>query len=406
MTRRERTGLIIVLGSLSAIGPFSVDMYLPGFGAIARELSTTVSAVGYSLTSYFIGISVGQLIYGPLTDRFGRKPPLLAGLAIYIVATIACLASPSIVWLVISRLAMALGGCVGMVVSRAVVRDRFPVRESASVFSTLILIIAVSPILAPSVGGYVTRNLGWRFIFVILGAFSLALIFLTWTRLPESKRADRSVSVSPGPMFSRYLSVAGEPSFLRYALASGLASGGMFAYIAGAPLVFMTVLGLSQTQFGWAFALNAAGLVAGSQFNHLALRRFSSLQIARFCVAIQSAAGIALTAAAVAGAVSLLLMYALLITFMFCAGMVNPNTTALALEPFTENIGSASALLGSVQMVTAALSTGAVSLLGAIFAAGSGALPMNATILLCSSVSLLLLYPRVLPRRLLKAPAR
>jgi MFS transporter, DHA1 family, multidrug resistance protein len=406
MTKRERTALIIVLGSLAAIGPFSVDMYLPGFGAIAHDLSTTVAAVGYSLTSYFVGISIGQLIYGPLTDRFGRKPPLLAGLAIYIAATVACLVAPSIIWLVVSRLLMALGGCVGMVVSRAVVRDRFPVRESASVFSTLMLIIAVSPILAPSIGGYVTRNLGWRVIFVILGVFSLALILLTWMKLPESKKADPGVAISPGPMVRRYLLVAAEPSFLRYAAASGLASGGMFAYIAGAPLVFMTVLGLSQTQFGWAFALNAAGLVAGSQLNHLVLRRFSSLQIARFCVPVQAAAGIALTAAAATGVVSLPLMYALFITFMFCAGMVNPNTTALALEPFTENIGSASALLGSLQMVTAALATGAVSLFAAVFTTGPSALPMNATILLCASVSLLLLYPPSLPRRLLTTSNR
>ncbi|HUX12182.1 MAG TPA: multidrug effflux MFS transporter [Spirochaetia bacterium] len=393
MTGSERRKVIILLGSLSAVGPFSVDMYLPGFAAIARDLSTSVASVGYSLTSYFIGISLGQLIYGPLTDRFGRKPPLMAGLGIYLAATLACLLSPSITWLVLARLVMALGACVGMVISRAVVRDLFPVRESASIFSTLILVIAVSPILAPSVGGYVTSNFGWRVIFLILGIFSFALAVVVWIGLPESKSADRGVSLRIGDIAKRYYQVARKPTFGRYAVASGLASGGMFAYIAGAPYTFMTVLGLSQTQFGWAFALNAAGLIAGSQINRLALRRFDALRIARFCVGVQVGAGLCLTAAVATGTASLPVMYLLLITFMFCAGMANPDTTALALEPFSENIGSASALLGSVQMVTAALATGAVSLLAEVFS-GGGSLPMTITILLCSSLSLLLLSRR------------
>ncbi len=393
MITSERRKVIILLGSLSAIGPFSVDMYLPGFGAIARDLSTSVAAVGFSLTSYFVGISLGQLIYGPLTDRFGRKPPLVAGLGIYFAATLACLLSPTITWLVSARLLMALGACVGMVVSRAVVRDLFPVRESASIFSTLILVIAVSPVLAPSVGGYVTANFGWRVIFLILGLFSFALALVVWMSLPESKAPDRLVSLRLPDIVKRYYRVARKPTFGRFAVASGLASGGMFAYIAGAPFTFMNVLGLNQTQFGWAFALNAAGLVAGSQINRLALRRFDALQIARSCVVVQVAAGLCLTVAAASGSASLPVMYLLLITFMFCAGMANPDTTALALEPFIENIGSASALLGSVQMVTAALATGAVSLLADIFS-GGGSLPMTITILFCSSASLVLLLRR------------
>jgi len=374
MTRKERSGIIILLGALSALGPFSIDMYLPGFPSIAASLKTSVAVVGYSLTSYFIGISLGQLIYGPLTDRFGRKIPLLVGLGLYLVAAAACALSPSIAWLVITRFLMALGVCVGMVASRAIVRDLFPVNEIAGVFSAFMLIIAVSPMLAPSAGGFVASHLGWRFIFVILVIFAAILIVTVALLLSESKRPDPMVSMRPGSIIAQYITVAKNRQFLVYAIVSGLGSAGLFAYISDSSYVFMQLFGLSQAQFGWAFSLNAAGLIIGSQVNRFLLRKFNSRQITGVCVRAQVIIGAVLVAGAVLNLTPMGGMIALLIAFLFFTGILNPNAAALALEPFTSHAGSASALLGSIQMALGAIASGVVSSL-----VHHNAIPMAAT---------------------------
>jgi DHA1 family bicyclomycin/chloramphenicol resistance-like MFS transporter len=297
------------------------------------------------------------------------------GLSIYIVTAVGCSLSPSIEWLITLRLLMALGACVGIVVSRAVVRDLFPVNEIAGVFSTFMLIIAVSPMLAPSIGGYVTKNLGWQVIFFILAGFSALLLLVTIRWLPESKKPDESVSLRPVKMFRQYAEVARDRQFLAYAIIGGLGSAGLFAYISGSSFVFMELFGLSQTQFGWVFALNAGGLIVGSQVNRLLLRRHTSAQIVSFFVRAQVLIGAVLVAVFLVGIAKVGVVVPLLIVFLFCTGVSNPNTAALALEPFTANAGSASALLGSIQMAVGALATAIVSSL-----ANGTALPMVLTI--------------------------
>ena len=386
MTKRQRLGIIFILGALSTLGPFSIDMYLPGFAKVALDLRTSLAAVGYSLTSYFIGISVGQLFYGPLIDRYGRKWPLLAGLLLYVLAAAACALSPSIAWLVGARLVMALGACVGLVVGRAIVRDLFPVSETASIFSTLMLVIAVSPALAPSVGGLLSDTLGWRFIFVVLALVSVGLFLIVLLRLPESKGPDPTASLRPKGIALQYLTVARNPQFLIYAPASGLASGGLFAYIAGAPTVFLDLYGLSQEQFAIVFALNASGLILGSQVNRLLLKRYASARITEVCVALEILLGVLLGLSFILRISSLPLVIALLFSFLFCQGIVNPNATAIALEPFSTGIGTASALLGGVQMVMAAIVTGVVSIL-----TNGTAIPMAATMLGSAGMSYLLI---------------
>src|SRR5687768_7593751 len=165
MKGKNKFFLILILGLLSAIGPFSIDMYLPGFPGIAADLNTTIASVSLSLSSFFIGISAGQLLYGPLLDRFGRKKPLYAGLSIYVLASVGCALASSVNALILLRLLQALGGCVGMVASRVMVRDIFPVEENAKVFSMLVLVIGVSPIIAPTAGGYITSAFGWHYVF-------------------------------------------------------------------------------------------------------------------------------------------------------------------------------------------------------------------------------------------------
>src|SRR6188508_3309244 len=188
--RKKNFYLILILGMLTAIGPFSIDMYLPAFPDIAENLHTTVGHVTLSLSSFFIGISAGQLLYGPLLERFGRKKPLYTGLCIYLLTSIGCALAQSVNALILLRLLQALGGCVGMVAARAMVRDLFEVKENAKVFSMLMLVVAVSPIIAPTLGGYITSALGWRYVFLMLIIVDIIVIISAWFLLPESKKPD------------------------------------------------------------------------------------------------------------------------------------------------------------------------------------------------------------------------
>src|SRR6187200_3294365 len=193
MSNKRRTNkfhLITILGLLTAIGPFSIDMYLPAFPDIAKGLHTTVAQVTLSLSSFFIGIAAGQLLYGPLLERFGRKKPLYVGLCIYLLASIGCALAASVNALIILRLIQALGGCVGMVAARAMVRDLFEVKENAKIFSTLMLVVAVSPIIAPTLGGYITAALGWHYVFVMLIIIDVLILTGIYFMLPETKKPD------------------------------------------------------------------------------------------------------------------------------------------------------------------------------------------------------------------------
>lgn len=361
MNQKQKNTIILTLGALAAIGPFSIDMYLPGFPAIAADLRTDIAHVGLSLTSYFIGISLGQIVYGPLIDRFGRKTPLLAGLVIYMTAAVGCALAPDVYWLIALRFLLALGGCVGMVAGRAVVRDLFPASETAKVFSTLILIMGVAPIVAPTVGGYVTAHFGWRYIFLFLVAFSAAMFLVVKRFLPESRQPDPTVSLRPGAVLRDYVQVLKDSDFTGYALAGSIAFAGIFAYISGSPFVFMEYFGLSETVYGWIFGLNAFGFILGSQINRLWLKRKTPSQIVLRAGFFQFLGALILAAGSMAGVLNATATMVLIFLFVFWLGFLAPNTTALALQPFTRYAGSASALLGSFQMVAGALASAMVS---------------------------------------------
>ncbi len=393
--------MIIALGMLAAIGPMSIDMYLPSFTAIAHDFGAEVSRVGYSLSSYFIGISLGQLAYGPLMDRFGRRLPLLAGLVIYCLAALGCGLSPNLGTLVFMRFMLALGGCAGMVGSRAVVRDLFPVNEAARVYSLIMLVMGVAPMVAPSIGGMIVSAFGWRFIFAILALFSMVLAFITWVFIPDNRpaRAKGSQGVSADPSApaasdslhspatgqwagtaARDLArVARNPAFMRLALAGGFSGAGMFAYIACAASVFMQHFGYSKTQFGLAFGLNAVCLVVGSQLNRRLLRSRPIADLTLAASAVQALTATAMAVCAVAGILGPLTTSAFLMTYLFCHGFLNPNTTAMSLGPFGTKAGSAAAVLGSLQMVMATVASIAVSAIG-----GSNPSAMAGSIFLCA----------------------
>lgn len=250
MTRREHFFIILILGALATISPFSIDMYLPGFPAIARDLKTSIDQVQLSLTSYFIGIAVGQLMYGPLLDRFGRKMPLYIGLIIYVIASIGCALTHSVHALIAMRFLQALGGCVGMVAAQTLVRDLFPVKKTAQAFSMITLVIAVSPMIAPTVGGYVTAAFGWHWIFIILSGITTMMIVAVYFFLPKGKSPDPTISLMPKAVLGNFRIVIRHPQFLIYTLAGGLATAAPFAYIAGSPDVFMNIYKVSEQQYG------------------------------------------------------------------------------------------------------------------------------------------------------------
>lgn len=336
------------------MAPLSIDMYLPAFPSIANGLNTTISHVAFSLTSYFIGISVGQLFYGPITDKYGRKKPLLIGLALFFVASVGCALSPNIDWLIAMRVIMALGGCVGMVVSRAVVRDVFPVSETAKIFSTLMLIVGVAPILAPTVGSWLLTVSTWRTIFYVLAGFGLLLFVAVYLFLPESGSFNRKVPLRAKTILKDYKRVLAERTFLYFAIASSIALGGMFAYISGSSFVFMNYFGLTEANFGLVFSVNAIGFILGSQVNRLLLNKYSSLQIITVSSYILIGVSILMLTVYLLEIMTLVALISLLFTFLFCLGLLVPNATAMALAPFSKNAGSASALLGFIQMVCGA----------------------------------------------------
>lgn len=354
---------MLVCGALSAIAPFSIDMYLPGFPFIARNLQSDIAHVTLSLTSFFLGISFGQMLYGPLLDRFGRKKPLLFGLVLYTIASVGCGLATSVDWLIALRLLQALGGCVGMVATRAVLRDLFPANEIARALSQLLLIMGIAPIVAPTIGGFVVAAFGWRAIFAVLTVFGVLLVLAVQFILPESKGADTSVELHPIAVTKEFWNVAKNLHFLPFALSGALASAGMFAYISGSPFVFMELFGLSAKQYGWAFGLNAFGLIAASQFSRILLRHFSSEQIVRVVALLQSIIGITLFCGSIWHFLPTVIVLILVWLYMFGQGFIAPNATALALAPFTYNAGTASALTGFLQMMLASAASAFVSYL-------------------------------------------
>jgi DHA1 family bicyclomycin/chloramphenicol resistance-like MFS transporter len=362
MAKKQHFYLILILGSLAALGPFSIDMYLPGFIDIAKDLRTTEAAVSLSLSSFFIGISVGQLLYGPLLDKYGRKKPLYFGLALYIIASVGCLAVTDINQLIALRFIQAIGSCASAVASIAMVRDLFTVEESPKVFASLMLVIAVSPMLAPTGGGYLISALGWKYVFVFLGFMAALMLLASIFKLPESYKPDPRYSLKPIPILNSFLTVLKEPQFYTYASISSITFAGLFAYVSSSPTVFMKTYEVSKTGYGWIFAILSVSFIGSSQINSLILRWFTSKNIVTWALIAQCIFSIIFLIFALNGWLGLYSTIIFIALFLCCLGLINPNAAALALAPFTKNAGSASALMGALQMGLGALASVMVSL--------------------------------------------
>lgn len=384
--KKNQFFLILILGMLSAIGPFSIDMYLPGFPAIAADLGTTVAKVTLSLSSFFIGISAGQFLYGPLLDRYGRKKPLYAGISLYLIASLCCALVHSVEALIILRLFQALGACAGLVASRAMVRDLFDVSQNARVFSLLMLVVGVSPIIAPTLGGYITAAFGWKYIFFVLTLIAAVVLTAVHFTLPESRKPDTGLSLKPAPIVAGFLRVMREPQFYTYALTGAIASAGLYAYIAGSPYVFMELFRVSERQYGWIFALIAMGLIGSSQLNSVLLRTYKSEQIIKVALLCQVITAILLFAGSLLGKLELFSTIFFIFLFLCCQGCVFPNSSALSLAPFSRNAGTAAALMGGIQMSIGALTSATVSFLN-----NHTALPMTGVMAACALVAFTIL---------------
>ncbi|WP_215234481.1 multidrug effflux MFS transporter [Dyadobacter linearis] len=386
MPKKTYFFLILILGSLTALGPFSIDMYLPGFPAIAKDLNTTAAKVSLSLSGYFVGISLGQLLYGPLLDRFGRKKPLFIGLVVYILASIGCAFTTSIDGLIVFRIIQAIGSCAAAVASVAMVRDLFPVSENAKVFSLLLLVVGVSPMIAPTVGGYVTAMFGWHAVFFILTGMGIAILLATILWLPDSYKPDKSMSLKPKPIIMNFLAVIREPQFYTYSITGAVAFAGLFAYVAGSPIVFMEVFHTDEKVYGWIFAFLSVGFIGSSQLNTFFLRRFSSEQVVNAALICQVIIGIAFLIAALSGLLTLTFTLVFLFLFLCCVGYTFPNAAALSLAPFSKNAGSASALMGAFQMGMGTLISVAISMFEV-----PSLIPMVAAMAFSASAALLIL---------------
>ena len=373
---------------MTAIMPLAVDMYLPSLPSLAQSLAADPASVQLTLSTFFVGVALGQLLHGPLSDRFGRRPLMLIGLVLYVLASIGCALATSVEALIGLRFLQAIGACAGMVISLAVIRDSFAPTEGARMISRMMLIHGAAPILAPLIGGLLLGLFGWRAIFWFLGLYGVLCVAGVTVFLPETRPAHTKGPTGVISALKGFASVLSHRRFVGYALTRAFASAGMFSYIAGSPFVFITLHGVSPQHFGFLFGLNAFGLIAASQINVRLLRRHKSERILRTTVVVMALSGVLLvTAASLPLSLGIAGFIALLLPLFFCVacnGLINPNATALAMAPFGDRAGTASALIGALTFLIAGIASAVVSALH-----GESALPMALTIAAVELLSLL-----------------
>ncbi|HEX4895917.1 MAG TPA: multidrug effflux MFS transporter [Solimonas sp.] len=377
---------LLILAAIVALGPLSIDMYLPSLPALQRHFGSDAASAQLTLSAYFLGLAFGQMIYGPVSDHIGRKGPLLFGLGLYLIASLGCIFAPDIGSLTLLRLVQALGGCAGMVITRAIVRDLYPPQEMARVLSLLVLIMGIAPILAPLAGGWVFQHGGWQAIFAVLVAYGALCLLLVSRRLPETL-VPTGAPLRLAVVLGGYARLLAHRRFMGYALSGGIAQSGMFAYIAASSFVFMELHGLSATAYALLFGGNAFGLILASQLNARLLRHLRSERVLRLALATYAVGGLALLTAAVTGIGGFIGLGVPLFVCVASLGFTFPNSTAAAMAPFGDRAGTASALLGTLQFAFAFLSSSLVAHLH-----DGTALPMAAVIAGCGALAFLLLH--------------
>ena len=379
-----RARLIGILAMVTAIGPMSIDMYLPTLPALRLHFGADEATTQLTLAAYFIGLALGQLFYGPISDALGRKKPLLFGLALYVLASLGCVFAPDIHSLIALRALQALGVCAGIVVTRAIVRDCFALESMARVLSLLLLIMGVAPILAPLAGGYIDQFFGWQAIFAVLVGYGVLAMLLVGFGIPETRRGPRG-TLSLSHSLGVYQKLIRHRRFMGYALAGSTAQAGMFAYISSSSFIFIGIYALTPQHYAWVFGANAFGLIAASQLNSLALRRFAVQHVLRTALSAYTVFGLLLLTVAWIdlGPIGLMIPLFLCVASL---GFSFPNSTAAAMAPFGDRAGAAAALLGTLQFLIASVSSFIVG-----HAHNGTAVPLAAVIAGCGLLALVLL---------------
>lgn len=365
--------MVTLLGGLTAFGALSIDMYLPALPAIANDFGASDGVVERSLATFLAGLALGQLFYGPLSDRVGRRPPLIAGVAIYVLASVLCAFATSPNMLAALRFGQGVGACAGMVISRAIVRDVFDHQESARVFSLIMLVFGLAPVLAPLLGSYLMLVTNWRAIFVFMMLFGMVMLYAIVFRLGET-RSDATEATARGehPIAALRL-LATNRKLLGYMLASACNSACLFTYISASPALLMGTYGVSPTGFGWLFGLNALGLIIASQINRAALARFHADSILAVASVAAALFGLALLAIALLNVGGLPAIMAMLFGILSSFGFMMGNASAGALSVDPVRAGSISALMGA-----AGFTVGGLTMTIATLFADGTAIPMAA----------------------------
>jgi len=387
LTRRRYTQLVLVLGALIALGPLTIDMYLPAFPRIAQDLGATDSAVQLTLTGMLLGLAGGQLVIGPLSDALGRRRPLLVGIGVHALASLACALSPTIGVLAAVRVLQGFAGAAVSVVAMAIVRDLFEGVAVARIMSRLMLVIGLAPILAPSLGGLVLTFSTWRGIFVVLSGAAVLLCVLAMLGLRETLPVERRRPATVRATLSGYRSLLADRVFVALAFTGGSMMAAMFAYVSGASFVLQDGFGLDEQAFGLVFGVNAAGLTLTSQLNPVLLRWFTVRQVLSGAVVAAMTASAALLFVGLTGIGGLAAVLVALALVVSTAGLALPNTPALALTRHGEAAGTAAAVLGCVQFGVGGVVAPLVGASGSTTAA-----PMAAVMLGVTSLAALLMF--------------
>jgi MFS transporter, DHA1 family, multidrug resistance protein len=359
-----RALLALVLGAFVAVGPLTIDMYLPALPTITADLGTTSATIQLTPTGTLVGLALGQLVLGPLSDALGRKRPLLAGTALYVVASLLVLVAPTVAVLGVLRVLQGVGSASGAVIAMAVVRDLYTGRSAATMLSRLFLVLGAAPVLAPTIGGEVLRFTSWRGIFVLLAGYGLLLLAVGALALRETLPPERRSSTGLAGTLRTYRGLLRDRTYVGLVLVAGLTMAGLFSYVSGSSFVFQRQFGLDEQEFGLLFGAGAFWLIAATQLNPVALRRWTSAQVLVAGIVTGAVAGAVLLVLALTGTGGLTGVVVPLWAVLFSGGLALPNAPALALARHGESAGAAAALLGAVQFGVGASVAPLVGVLG------------------------------------------
>jgi DHA1 family bicyclomycin/chloramphenicol resistance-like MFS transporter len=380
-------GFVVLLGALTAFAPLSIDMYLPSLPTIARVFGVSTGAAQGTLAAFLAGLAIGQFFYGPASDRWGRRGPILVGTVLYIAATVACALSTSIEMLTIARFVQAIGGSAGAVVARAIVRDRFSHRDSARMLSMLMLISGLAPVLAPLLGSALLTIAGWRASFWLVASIGAVVLIATVLRLQESRSEETRLQALGEHPVRAYVTLLGHGPLVGFILAGALNSAAVFAYVSAAPGLLIGYYGIPASRFGWYFGANSVALIAMNQLNRTLLRRHTPEQIVSLARpgSLVFAAALALTAWTGFGG-----MWGVLVPLFFVIGsfgLVSANTMAGGLNVDPRRAGSISALMGGAQFGFGALASGFTGIMH-----DNGPRPLSLAVMICMAGSALALF--------------